>query len=405
MDVNSITRRRFLSSTGMALAAVSIAPDLTFAQSAPSTRKLRVGIVGGRFGLGFQFHEHPNCHVEAVSDLIPERRAELQKTYRCAKAYDSLAELIRDPKIEAVAIFTDAPLHAEHTLACLAAGKHVLCAVPVAFTLEECHQVYEAVRKSGLTYMMAETSVYKGSTIKAKQYYREGKFGKLIGAAAQYFHPGLEALFFNPDKSRTWRYGLAPMNYPTHCTSYLLSVTGEHLTSVSCLGWGDDSPILKDNPYKNPFWKETAFFQTNRGMPFNVEVLWRGAMVGTDRGEWQGEKMSLYMPYKSQPAHLVHETQKIGIEEGGFAVGEPKVEPFVAPDYWKTDLLPAPLRHNTGHGGSHSFITHEFVDAVVQQRAPEVNIERALAFTVPGIVAHQSALKGGEQLKIPNFGL
>jgi hypothetical protein len=50
-------------------------------------------------------------------------------------------------------------------------------------------------------------------------------------------------------------------------------------------------------------------------------------------------------------------------------------------------------------------LTHEFIDALVTNRTPSVNIHEALALTVPGIVAHQSALKGGEeQLQIPLFG-
>lgn len=51
--------------------------------------------------------------------------------------------------------------------------------------------------------------------------------------------------------------------------------------------------------------------------------------------------------------------------------------------------------------GSHTFITHEFVDSVNRGRRPAIDIREALAYTVPGIIAHQSALKGGESQKIP----
>lgn len=66
-------------------------------------------------------------------------------------------------------------------------------------------------------------------------------------------------------------------------------------------------------------------------------------------------------------------------------------------------MLPEPLHHPSGHEGSHTFINHEFIDAVVNNRRPVVDIYEALAYTVPGIIAHQSALKGGEQMKIPQF--
>jgi hypothetical protein len=67
-------------------------------------------------------------------------------------------------------------------------------------------------------------------------------------------------------------------------------------------------------------------------------------------------------------------------------------------------MLPAPLRHNSGHEGSHTFITHEFVDAVLRKRKPAVDIHEAVAYTLPGIIAHQSALRGGEQMKVPQLG-
>src|ERR1700688_4793912 len=44
----------------------------SLAQAQPSGKKLRIGIVGGRFGATFYFHEHPDCIVEAVADLRPE---------------------------------------------------------------------------------------------------------------------------------------------------------------------------------------------------------------------------------------------------------------------------------------------------------------------------------------------
>jgi len=41
--------------------------------------------------------------------------------------------------------------------------------------------------------------------------------------------------------------------------------------------------------------------------------------------------------------------------------------------------------------------------AVIEDREPLVDVYEAIAMTAPGIVAHQSALKDGEQLKIPSF--
>ncbi len=405
----SVSRRQFLQSGlkvgGTAAGAWVLAPG-AWAADELSTRKVRIGVVGGRFGASFQWHEHPNCEVVAVTDLRPERRKRLQRVYRCDNVYDSMEIMLKQAgsQLDAVAIFTEAPNHVRHTVAAMKAGKHVVCAVPAAMSLEECEQLIETVKKTGLTFMMAETSYWQQHTISARKFYQEGRFGTLFAAYSMYRHPGLETLWFENGKP-TWRHGFPPMHYPTHCTAHLIGVTGERLTEVTCHGWGDDSPLLKGNVYKNPFWNETAEFKTDRGHSFRVEVWWRGAMGGCERAEWYGDRMSFLCrtPYGT-PALLVHSGDLKELDSGGFVRSAPKVERYDQPQWWKTDLLPPPLRHPSGHEGSHVFITHEFVDSLVRGRRPAVDVYEAVAYTAPGIVAHQSALKGGELLKIPDFG-
>ena len=399
-----IDRRKFLNMAGATAVTLGISPRFAFAGNPTSDRKIRIGIIGGRFGSSFYFHEHPNCIVEAVSDLKAEMREVLMKTYNCAKSYESLEKLLLDPKVEAVFLATPAPDHAKHVIASLKAGKHVLCAVPAAMTLEECAQMRELVQQTGLTYMMAETSVYRQGMISAKKFYKEGKFGNIFSAAAEYNHPGVETLFFEKNGKPTWRHGIPPMLYPTHSTSFLVGLTGERLTSVSCTGWGDGNPLLNNNRYQNPFWNETAFFKTNKNNPFRVEVNWRGALPGAERGEWRGDKMSFYYPrFVNDNFTIVRSNTKEGVDDAGFKLTENIVESYKVPQWWQTDMLPAALRHNSGHEGSHTFITHEFISSLIENRSPEINIYEALAYTAPGIVAHQSALKDGENMKIPSF--
>src|SRR5262245_1542593 len=80
-----------------------------------SDRKVRVGLVGYgvcKFGAAFGFQDHPNVEVIAVSDLIPDRCTEFAKAARCSKTYPSLEEMVKDDKIEAIFVATDAPNHA-----------------------------------------------------------------------------------------------------------------------------------------------------------------------------------------------------------------------------------------------------------------------------------------------------
>jgi hypothetical protein len=90
-------------------------------------------------------------------------------------------------------------------------------------------------------------------------------------------------------------------------------------------------------------------------------------------------------------------------DDAGFVRQLSPFEKYEQPAWWKTDMLPEPLRHESGHGGSHTFLTHEFVDALVNGRQPAVNVYEAVAMTAPGIIAHQSALQGGKQMTVPVF--
>jgi predicted dehydrogenase len=360
------------------------------ASDAGAGRKIRMGVVGGGFGSCFFWHEHPDSMVQAVSDLRPERRELLMKTYKCDKSYDSLEKLILDKDIDAVAVFTGAPDHARHCQAVMNAGKHVISAVPVCMSLEEAQQMKETKKRTGLKYMMAETSYYRPETIAARELFAQGRFGELFYSEVEYYHPVTpeeRRRFCYSDGKRTWRHGFPPLHYPTHGTGFLVGVTRERLTEVSCLGWaGPDDETLKDNQYRNPFSSEMSLFKTDKGHMCRCGMFKDGKASG-ERAQWFGTQLAMYMAGSGdRPFRVIGERAPNWKEPPNFL-----------------DRLPETLRKDSGHGGSHTFITHEFVSALMENREPAVNLYEALAMTVPGIIAHQSALKGGEQLRIPTF--
>jgi hypothetical protein len=130
-----------------------------------------------------------------------------------------------------------------------------------------------------------------------------------------------------------------------------------------------------NNRYQNPFGTEIALFRTNEGGTSRMAVSWDTPGYGGEMGRIRGQKGSFYGKYE-------------GLEKELPDVKRPPLPPGVAPG---------------GHGGSHGYLMNEFVCAVLQKRKPLVDIVMALNLTVPGIVAHQSALKDGELLKIPQF--
>ena len=95
--VNTQSRRSFIKSSGMAAVGASVSTGLaTTASAQRRSSKLRVGVVGGRFGSNFwAFKLHPNCDVVAVSDLRPKRLARMVEVFECNKTYPSLEEMVK----------------------------------------------------------------------------------------------------------------------------------------------------------------------------------------------------------------------------------------------------------------------------------------------------------------------
>ncbi len=345
-----------------------------------SDRKIRVGIVGFgvcQFGAAFSFQDHPNVEVVAVSDLFPDRCAQLAKACRCDKTYPSLEELVKDERIEAVFCATDAPSHARHCIEVLRHGKHVACAVPATFgSIEEADQLYEAVMASGLNYMMFETSYFHEDLHAMREIYRAGGFGTLIYTEGEYYHDSVEQI----DSYKGWRIGLPPQWYPTHSNAYYTGVSGGSFTEVSCMGIASTRPALQpaNNRYQNPFGTEVALFRTSEGGMARMAVSWDTPGDSGEKGRQRGQKGSFYGHFDGpQAAELA-------------AVSRPPLPPGVEAG---------------GHGGSHGQLMNEFVLSILEGRTPLVDIAQALNMTVAGIVAHQSALKDGELLKIPQFKL
>ena len=371
----------------------------------PSAGKLRIGIVGGGFGASFQWHLHPHCEVSAVCDIRPDRLRRLTEVYSCGNTYRDFREMLKHPGLDAVAVFTPQRLHVWMANTAMEAGKHVISAVPAGLFIEELERLLETVKRTGMKYMMAETSYYRPEIMTCQEWAREGKFGTIFYSEAEYHHEGSILLMYDDRGLPTRGHGFPPMHYPTHGTGSVISVIRERLVEVYAIGWGDAHEILRTNRYQNPFWNTTGFFKTSGGHSSRISVFWHVAAGGAERAQFYGDRLSYIMKRPEGSSNTVIRIAKEGktvIDENGYPVGDVEIEAYAQPNHF--DKLPSSMRGKTGHGGSHTFLTHEFVQAIREDRHPSVNVWEAIAYTVPGIIAHQSALKGGELLKIPDYG-
>lgn len=402
-----ISRRDFiLGTSGVAMAATTPITAMTASKATlgvpaqtytalPAGRQLRIGVVGGNFGLAFPWHLHPNCQVTAVADLLSERRDALKNRFACDNVYGEFHPMLKDPAVDAVAIYTDAPDHARHCIDILRAGKHAVTVIPAAVSLEDCQTLIETVKATGRVYMYGETGCFHPATMASRIFFKEERYGHVYYTAGEYTHsvytgPAEEVM--KPllrDGKKTWRWGFPQGWYSGHAIGPIIHATRDRYVDVSAVGMEYAYAPFKDNRYGNPFVNTTFFFRSANGSASNIKVHWMTGAPAREGADIYGTKMYLMEDRDDRSAAIYY----------------PDQAPVALDLSALNQALPPPLRDVSGHGGAHPQIIHEFVSACIEERTPLVDVYQAATMAAAGIVGFQSALKGGERLSIPDFAL
>ncbi|HVW07946.1 MAG TPA: Gfo/Idh/MocA family oxidoreductase [Bryobacteraceae bacterium] len=132
--------------------------------------------------------EEPRSVFHSVLTRHPEKAA----AYPGVRVHTSLEAALAESEIDAVYVASPVALHAEHTIASLQAGKHVLCEKPTAMTFAEAETMAAVARDSGCLFGVAFYRRLYPKLIRAKQLIAEGVIGKPVLAEANN-HGWLEA--------------------------------------------------------------------------------------------------------------------------------------------------------------------------------------------------------------------
>jgi predicted dehydrogenase len=370
------------------------------------SRKIRTAIVGLGFGAEFiPIHQrHPDAELVAICQRSPDKLDQIGSSYGVERRYRHYADLLKDSEIDAVHINSPIPDHAEMTLAALAAGKHVMCTVPMATSVDDCRKIVEMCERTGLRYMMAETVVYAREFLFIKGMADRGELGKIQFVQASHQQ--------DMDGWPNYWPGLPPMHYATHCVGPCLALERKDAAEVSCFGSGRIREELVGK-YGSPFAIETAHVRLRDSdvVARVIRSLFDTARQYRESFDVYGSKRSFEWQLCEGEEPVLHTAKK----------PEPEIpERVPVPDF--ANLLPEPIRRFTtggvydaddhqhlsftqggGHGGSHPHLVHEFVTALVEGREPYPNARQSANWTCTGLLAHESALQGGALLKLPEW--
>ena len=394
---------------------------------------ISIGLVGaGQFGSQFVkiFQLHPKVSSVVVTDVLSERASELNDSQGLDGVVDSFDSLLKS-NVDAVAIFTQRWTHGPLVVAALRAGKHVYSAVPMAVSEQEIGEIIEAVRETGLTYMMGETSYYNPATVFARKKLAAGEFGRVFYSEGDYVHDMdlgfYEAYQYSGGENWKQTASYPPMLYPTHSIGGVLGALPAHAVSVSCIGIrdqrGDGVFDREVSMFNNDFSNASALFELSDGGVMRINEMRRVGypsyihargsrfrFFGTEASFEQFARVSVWQDKEDvcDVSDQLETKPTMSVDDPSLANVAPALRAeFVsghAPVH-DVERLPKELYGApNGHEGSHHFLVDDFVNAVATRTVPPVNAWVAARFMLPGIIAHESALQGGTRLVVPDFG-
>ncbi|MEX0670041.1 MAG: Gfo/Idh/MocA family oxidoreductase [Pirellulales bacterium] len=371
-----------------------------------STRPVRTAIVGLGFGAEFiPIHQrHPQAELVAICQRSQDKLDQVGNAYGVKRRYTDYADVLKDKDIDAVHINSPIPDHATMSIAALEAGKHVMCTVPMATSVDDCRRIIQLSEKTGLKYMMAETVVYAREFLFIKQMADRGELGKIQFVQASHQQ--------DMDGWPNYWPGLPPMHYATHCVGPCLALERKDAKEVSCFGSGRIREELAGK-YGSPFAIESAHVKL-----LDSDVVARVIRSLFDTARQYRESFDVYGSKQSFEWQLCEGEEPVLHTA---KLPEPEIPRRVpVPDF--AHLLPKPIQLFTtggvydsddhqhlsftqggGHGGSHPHLVHEFVTALVEGRDPYPNARQSANWTCTGLLAHESAMQGGAVKQLPEW--
>ncbi|WP_162463284.1 Gfo/Idh/MocA family protein [Paenibacillus psychroresistens] len=349
-------------------------------------KKLKVGLVGiGRgTAYGRLFAGNNKTIVTALCDTHSESLESCGRQFGLHdnQLFDNYDDLVNSDA-DIIVIGTPIPVHADQAIKALECNKHVLCEVTAANTLQDCERLFYAVQRSKGKYMLAENCNYMHFALEWNKLIKQGNLGNIYYAEADYVHEIRIAV------EGQWRAQRAPLHYCSHSLGPLLLWMDDYI--VKATGSGKATSIMGDIGV-GAIDMQVALFETNKGA--TIKVL--RSSVATRQPE-----LCAYSVYGTKG---FLETGRTGYDNIGLRYFEGLDEKTGKKIAVSSSNPDAPKDSGLGgHGTSEFFLVKDFINAIENDVPPAIDIVKALDMTIPGLIAHESAVKGNIWLDVPRF--
>lgn len=327
--------------------------------------------------------------VTAVADPIESRRVKLAGEVSATRVFNDARALCECDDVDVVCVCTPSGMHADHAIAALSAGKHVIVEKPMDVSLEACDRLVAAADTSGLACAIISQHRFDAATLLARQLIESGEIGRLVLATADVKWFRTQAYYDEGDWRGTWRWdgGGALMNQGIHTVDVLQWLAGgvARVHGRVLIGSAHERIEVEDVAVLSLEFKNGAIGSLvastacRDGYPARIELY------GTDGSILiEGDSLKRAV-LRSGP---VFETQQaaehaVRVARGGTASVRAEPGP--------------PFSHagaGTAWGDAHRAQFQDFIEAIRNDRAPFVDARAGREPVAIAVAAYESARTG-----------
>ena len=384
-------------------------------------KKVKLGVLGCGVridGLISCYALNPAVEFTAFCDYADGLAEKVAKKYQDitgikAAVYTDYEKMMQDKNFDGLLITVDPDYQVDYACDAMERGVHVMTEVPCCTKIEDCYKLVETVEKTKMKYQLAEQTRYWYFIQEWKKLADAGELGKLLMVEGQYLHYEKKwdyfmhkktklhdtvedgALANDPDREIAWRYRLFkhPIFYLPHTLSPLLSITGGRIEKVACFGTKEQSYCAQGIAVRDI---ESAIMYNSNDVIFNVRA-------------------GFTSPHSTQEGTHAHwynvKGTKGSVEWARASKENPKI--WTLADGWKERpdwTLEVPYGKDTeefikhgAHGGADGYPLKHFVEAIVNDTTPLMDVYKAVETAAPAILAAKSSELGGVMLEVPDF--
>ncbi len=219
---------------------------------------VRIGVAGlGYWGpnLARNFANLPNAELAWLCDGSPAALARVAVAHPGVATTGSLDDLLADETLDAIALATPVPTHADLAVRVLEAGKHCFVEKPLAQSVSDAERAVAAAQATGRVLMVGHLLEYHPGVTKLKELADSGELGDLYYIYGNRLNLGK----LRADENALWSLG-------AHDVSVVLSLVGEEPVEVVAHGESYVRPGVQDVVF--------CFLRFPSGLSAHLHLSW-----------------------------------------------------------------------------------------------------------------------------------